>query len=60
MKSIDAGANAGRRSAINALLLSSALIAPSIWLSSAASAQTARPGATELPAVEITAPQPSR
>jgi iron complex outermembrane receptor protein len=60
MKSTDAGANAGRRSAFNALLLTTALIAPSVWLHAPASAQTATPRATELPAVEVTAPTSRR
>lgn len=60
MKAVNAGANAGRGSVFNALLLTTALIAPNVWLSSPVSAQTARPSATELPAVEITAPQTSR
>ncbi|RJF74327.1 TonB-dependent siderophore receptor [Rhodopseudomonas palustris] len=60
MTSIDAGANAGRAAVLNALFLTTALIAPSTGLSSPASAQTTKPAATELPAVEITAPQASR
>lgn len=55
-----AGVNAGRSSMVNTLLLTSALIAPVVWPSSQAAAQDAEPQATQLPAVEVAAPEASR
>ncbi|MFT4275889.1 MAG: TonB-dependent siderophore receptor [Rhodopseudomonas sp.] len=60
MKFVNAGANAGRGSVANALLLTSALIAPLAWPAAQAAAQDAKPQATQLPAVEIAAPEASR
>jgi iron complex outermembrane receptor protein len=55
-----AGVNAGRSSVVNALLLTSALISPVVWPSAQAAAQDAKPQATQLPAVEVAAPEASR
>jgi iron complex outermembrane receptor protein len=56
----DAGANADARSVRNALLLSAALIVPTVSISPQAHAQSATPAATELPAVTVAAPETER